>query len=389
MSRDAPVVLHTRVVSGTGGGPEKTIFNSARWLNASGYRALCAYMRPPNDPGFESIRQKARAAEAPLVEIEDRGPWDWRVIRRLLAICRQEHVTIWHGHDYKSNLLGLLVRRFWPMRLVTTAHGWVMFEGRAPLYYKIDRFCLRWYESVICVSEDLREACIRSGGRADRCVVIENAIDTAQYTRRQSASEAKRQRGFDPARLLIGAVGRLSPEKNFDGVIRAFGRLLSRGLDAELILIGEGDERASLERLIEQLGLKGRVHLPGHQADLIGFYEAMDLFVLNSLREGLPNVLLEALALEVPVVATRVAGIPRLIEDGRTGLLLEPQDEDALAAAMNQLARDADLRRRLAEAGRRTIEQRYSFAVRMAKVREVYDRLLGETSLAPSAKDPG
>src|SRR5262249_44155089 len=147
----APVVLDARVVSGTGGGPDKTILNSPRYLAPAGYRMLCAYMRPPGDPGFEQLRAKAQRWGAPLVEIDDRGPWDWRVPAELLPVCRRERVQVWHGHDYKSNALGLLLARFWPMRLVTTVHGWVKHTRRTPLYYRIDRLCLRHYEAVICV----------------------------------------------------------------------------------------------------------------------------------------------------------------------------------------------------------------------------------------------
>src|SRR5262249_14595914 len=120
-----PVVLEVRVVKGSGGGPDKTILNSPRCLAAAGYRTVCAYMHPPGDPGFEQLRQKAERWQAPLVSVPDRGFWDWKVVPLLLNLCRRERVTIWHGHDYKSNLLGLLLRRFWPMRLVTTVHGWV------------------------------------------------------------------------------------------------------------------------------------------------------------------------------------------------------------------------------------------------------------------------
>ena len=118
-----PVVLDTRVVSGTGGGPDKTILNSPRFLTAAGYRMLCAYMHPPGDAGFAQLRQRAVAWQAPLLSVPDRGPWDWRVATELLRICRRERVRIWHGHDYKSNALGLLLRRRWAeyLTVISTA----------------------------------------------------------------------------------------------------------------------------------------------------------------------------------------------------------------------------------------------------------------------------
>jgi glycosyltransferase involved in cell wall biosynthesis len=374
-SHSAPVVLETRVVAGSGGGPDKTILNSPRFL-VPHYRTVCAYLRPPGDDGFAQIRAKAKAWDAPLVELDDRGPLDLRVLHDLLRLCRREKVAIWHGHDYKTNLFGLLLARFWPMRLVTTVHGWVHATKRTPLYYWIDRRCLPRYERVIGVSQDLCERALECGVPADRCILIENAIDTDQFRRRRSVLEARKGLGLPATGLLVGAVGRLSAEKGFDLLIRAVDQLLRAGHDLHLILVGEGDERPRLEALVAELGRGDRVHLLGYRADTRDVYEAMDLFALSSLREGLPNVVLEALALEVPVVATRIAGIPRVIRDGDNGLLVEPGTADELARALAIVMQDAGKRAALGQAGRRTVEESYSFRVRMEKIRDLYDRLL-------------
>jgi glycosyltransferase involved in cell wall biosynthesis len=373
---EAPVVLDARVVTGAGGGPDKTILNSPRFLSAAGYRMLCAYLHPPGDQGFERLRDKAQALQAPLLSVHDRGPWDWSVVSQLLRICRRERVTIWHGHDYKSNALGLLLRWFWPMRLVTTVHGWVKQTRRTPLYYKIDELCLPHYESVICVSEDLRDRCLACGVPGERCVLIENAIDTGYFARARAAAEAKQRLGVPAGRTVLGAVGRLSPEKGFDLLIRSVHQLLGAGLDLELLIAGDGDDQARLESLVAELGLRDRVRLLGYCGDTRPVYEAMDAFVLSSLREGLPNVLLEAMSLGVPVVATRIAGVPRLVQDGVNGLLVSAGSGEELTRALARICADAGLREQFRQAGRRTVETQYSFAVRMRKVGALYDQLL-------------
>jgi glycosyltransferase involved in cell wall biosynthesis len=372
----APVVLDARVVTGAGGGPEKTILNSPRFLEPLGYRMVCAYMHPPSDPGFKVLEEKAARYRAPLVSIPDRGAWDWRVVTQMLAVCKRERVAVWHGHDYKTNALGLLLKRLWPMRLVTTVHGWVRQTARTPLYYRIDQMCLPRYERVICVSDDLLDACLAAGVPARNCVLLENGIDTAEYTRRRAPEEAKAALGFPPAGLLIGAVGRLSGEKGFDVLIRSLHRLVARGIDARLVIVGEGGERANLEALIRELDLGERVRLAGWQSDVRGYFEAMDAFALSSLREGLPNVLLEAMALEVPLVSTRVNGVPRLVQDGRNGLLVNPGDLDGLTTALAGLLTNPGLRELFRAAGRRTVETRYSFATRMQRLSRLYDELL-------------
>lgn len=370
------VVAEARVVAGSGGGPDKTILNTPRFLADSPYPTVCVYLRPPNDPGFEAIRAKAGAWRAPLAEVDDRGPLDWRVVVDLLNFCRRHRVAVWHGHDYKTNALGLLLSRFWRMRLVTTVHGWVHHTKRTPLYYWIDRLCLPRYEQVICVSEDLQQRCLQSGVRANRCELIENGIDTDEFRRRRSVADAKAALGMPAGRLLVGAVGRLSAEKGFDLLIDSVARLVREGLDVELRIVGEGDERPQLQARLAASGLGDRGRLVGYLTETRAFYEALDVYALSSHREGLPNVLLEAMALEVPVVATRIAGVPKLIEDGINGLLVPPGDVAALAGALRSLLQDQQRREAFLRAGRDTIHTRFSFAARMEKVRSVYEALL-------------
>jgi len=372
----APVILDARVVTGSGGGPDKTILNSPRFLEPLGYRMLCAYMHPPDDPGFEVLRQKAEKYQAPLISIPDRGAWDWRVVTESLAICKRENVRVWHGHDYKTNALGLLLKRFWSMRLVTTVHGWVQHTHRTPLYYRIDQLCLPRYERVICVSDDLLETCLAAGVPAKNCVLLENGIDSVEYTRQRTIAEAKTALGLSTSGFVIGAVGRLSGEKGFDVLIRSAHALVSRGLDVQLVIVGEGSERANLEQLARELTMSDRVRLPGWQADVRPYFEAMDVFALSSLREGLPNVLLEAMALEVPVVSTRVNGVPRLVQDGRNGFLVNAADLEGLTTALTGLLKNEGLRQLFRTAGRRTVETRYSFATRMQRLKRLYDELL-------------
>ena len=371
-----PVVLDARVVTGSGGGPDKTILNSPRFLEPLGYRMVCAYMHPPRDAGFDVLRQKAAKYHAPLVSIPDRGAWDWRVVTAALAVCKRERVAVWHGHDYKTNALGLLLKQLWPMRLVTTVHGWVEHTRRTPLYYRIDRFCLPRYERIICVSDDLYEASLAAGVPAENCVLLENGIDETEYIRRQPVAAAKAALGLPAAGFVVGAVGRLSAEKGFDVLIRSIHALAARGLDVHLVIVGEGNERANLERLVRELHLGDRVRLAGWQADVRGYFEAMDVFALSSLREGLPNVLLESMALEVPVVSTRVNGVPRLVQDGRNGFLVNAGDLDGLTDALAGVLKNEPLREMFRAAGRRTVETRYSFATRMQRLKCLYDELL-------------
>ena len=200
-------------------------------------------------------------------------------------------------------------------------------------------------------------------------------------------AEAKRRLGLPSGRMLVGAVGRLSPEKGYDLLIHAIDRLVRDGIDVGLVVVGEGKERGRLEALAAELGLEDRVRLPGFSADAIPWYEAMDAFGLSSHREGLPNVVLEALSMEVPVVATRVGGVPRLIRHGENGLLVEAGSVGQLTGALETILSDRSQSERLSHEGRHTVTTRYSFESRMEKIAKLYDDLLARDGARPSVAD--
>ncbi|XZE54224.1 glycosyltransferase [Planctomycetaceae bacterium SH139] len=372
------LVLHARVVTGHGGGPDKTIVTAPRYYGEYGFQSKCLYLHPPEDEGFEVIRRRAAQQGTELVEIIDRGPLDPRVFWQAWRLCRGLQPAIWHGHDYKTNLLGLMLRRAGcRMRLVTTVHGWVKQTSRTPLYYRIDKLCLPRYEHVYCVSQDQIDACRELGVREDRLFLLDNAIDLDTFSRRRDRSQARD--GWltvAPGRCLVGAMGRLSAEKGFDLLIRSAAERIAAGDPIEMVIAGDGDQREPLLQLIHELGMQKHIRLLGFCEDIIPFYEAIDLFVLSSLREGLPNVLLEAMAIGVPILSTRVAGVPRLLQHDQNGWLIDCGDQAALTESLGRLIADAQTRQRLAKAGRETVETRFSFEQRARKQCECYTKLL-------------
>ncbi len=378
IAESRPFVLHTRVVTGTGGGPEKTILNSPRYLKEYGIGCACLFMRPPGDPGFATLERKAAAAGAEIIGIDDRGPFDWRVVRDCIRICRDRNVSVWHAHDYKSNALGLLVRRFHRMHLVTTAHGWVRFTAKTPLYYKIDRFCMKRYEQIICVSQDLHDRCVESGVPVGRLHQIDNAIVLDDYSTAPPTLIDKARFGFESRRFLVGAAGRLSEEKGFCHLINAAARLIHSGHPIGLVIAGEGHLRNQLQQQIHDLELHDHIRLCGFLPDPRELYRAIDLFVLSSLREGLPNVVLEAMASQRAVVATNCNGIPNLVQHQQNGLVVPIDNEDALHDALQRCVLSDDLRTHLAAAGRQTIERRFGFDRRMKRIVDVYRGLSAE-----------
>lgn len=373
---DSPLVLHARGVSGSGGGPEKTILNSPRFLKPLGFDSICVYLRDPEDEGFQSIWDRATAGKVPLIAIDDHGPFDTRIRKRVGALLRlvKAKSVIWHGHDYKSNYVILRVPVKHRVHIVATVHGWVQRTWKTPLYYAVHRWCLRRCAQVVCVSTDLYQECLRTIPE-NRLTLIDNAIDVEAYTRTESLPAAKTAIGWDTDRLLIGAVGRLSPEKGFDLLIRSVATLIKQGQVIGCIIVGDGPERENLQAIIDQVEMSGHIKLVGFTVNPDVYYQAFDLYVLSSLREGLPNVLLEAMAHQIPVVATAIAGIPKLIDGTDNGWLVDSGDVDKLTVAINVAVASPEERARRARSGRETIETRFSFTKRMEKMVSVYRRL--------------
>ncbi len=360
------VVAHVRIVSGAGGGPEKTILATPRALQGSGYQAFALYLHAPGDTGFEVLRERAKEKGCELVALADRWPYDPRTLKQLAAICRERGVRIWHGHDYKSNFYGVLLRKELGLHLVSTMHGWVQPSWKTPLYFAIDRWSLRRYEQVMAVSQDLYDAALANGVAQERLTLVENAIDTDEFRRRVPTSGKP---------FVVGAVGRLSEEKGFQLLLEACERLAAKGREFELRIAGEGPQKAALAAQIAASKFAARWKLLGFQKDTRALFENFDLFALSSLREGLPNVVLEAMAMEVPLLATRSGGMAAFARHGEDAWLIYPGSVDELERGLEKLLTDADLRRKLALAARSRIERDSSFSARVAKELAVYARL--------------
>lgn len=373
-----PVVLHVRVMAGTGGGPEKTILRSPKYVDPARYRLIAAYIHPEGDPGIDKIVSQYRQAGFELVTVPEAGPLDFRTLRRLGSLCRRLNVAIWHGHDYKSNLFGVLLRRYHPMKLINTVHQWGERSLRLHLYRKIDQWSIRRYDQTVTVSWSLEEECRSFGVPEEKVRTIFNAIELSDWARTQTRQEAKRKLGLDTGKLYIAAVGRLSKAKALHRLLQLAANLrrLPDVPPFEVLLLGDGPCRGELETLTEQLRLEDRVWFLGWQTEPKAWYEAFDVLAMTSCREGLSNTLLEALAMEVPAVTTAVSGSAEVTDHGRCGLILPGEDPSDWTAPVAELLRNPARRAELAHAGRARIEEHFDFAKRMERMTELYDSLL-------------
>lgn len=358
------------------GGLERNVVNQVREGAKLGQRVSIVCVERPG-----ALAPKAEALGAKVVCLHKRPGLRLGTIARLRACFRELRPRVVHTHQIGPLLYtGPAARSRGVPLLVHTEHGKENYARRKTRWlgrcgsYFVDRF--------YCLSEDMA-----AGVRAHRVVnprklaVIANGIDMGCYTEPCDTSAVRRALGIPDGAPVIGTVGRLSEIKRQDVLIRAFARVRERVPGAHLLLVGDGPLRAELTALSGRLGLTSCVHFAGYQDHTTPYLQTMSCFALPSRSEGMPQSLIEACAAGVPVVASRVGGIPELIEHDRTGLLVESGDEGALTDGLMTLLATPDRARALSAAAREKALARYHVGRMAAEYHRDFLELLGKKTV--------
>ncbi|MGE3803481.1 MAG: glycosyltransferase family 4 protein [Gemmataceae bacterium] len=368
-------ILELRSVRGTGGGPEKTILQGAARTDPARFQITVCYLRDRRDPLF-NIDQLAGKLAIDYVEIREKHSFDLRVWPALCRLVRERQIELVHAHDYKTDFLAYLLGRRQQITPLATAHGWTGMTWRERLYYRLDRKLLVRLPRVIAVSSAIRDDLLRAGARPEQVATVLNGIDAERFRRDPARMAAARARhGLRAGDVAIGAIARLEPEKRLDLLLDAFARVRRQHVHARLLLAGAGSLRPALEAQAGKLGLGEACTFLGLVDDVIELHHALDLFVQSSDYEGTSNSLLEALAMETPVVATDVGGTRELVADGEHGLIVPPSAAAGLAAGIETALADREAARERAVSARARVERKLSFAARMQTVEEIYQQL--------------
>jgi glycosyltransferase involved in cell wall biosynthesis len=374
-------ILELRAAGGAGGGPEKTILQSAARSDPSRFAVTVCYLRDMMDGNLD-IAARAKSLEVDYIEIRQRHALDpaiWKTVRRLV---RERHIDIVHAHDYKTDLIAWLVGRCETVVPLSTAHGWTGHGWKEKLvYYPIDKRLLVRFPRVIAVSSQIRDVLLQCGGRADRIQTVLNGIDHHTYRRHPERERAARVKlGLGQGEVVVGGVGRLAPEKRFEVLLEAVAILIGGGRELRLVIAGDGPERGALERQADQLGIGPSCRFLGHCPDIIELHHALDVLVQSSAYEGTPNVVLEAMALETPIVATDVGGTAEIAPGG----LVPPGDPQAIARAIERSLTDREATARRVREARQRVEGMLSFDARMQTVERIYEELVAEDRCRPA-----
>lgn len=374
-------VLELRSVRGTGGGPEKTILLGTALTDRSRFDVTVCYIRDARD-GVFAIDEWSRSIGIPYIEVQERNSLDPSVVPALRRIVREREIDIVHAHEYKTDLLALLVARLEKVVPLATAHGWTGHSAKERwLYYPADKWLLARYPRVIAVSEEIRQVLIRAGAAPGRVTTVLNSIDPDAFHRDVTREPfMRRSLGLPDDAVVLGAVGRAEPQKRFDLLVEVFAELAASRPRLHLVIAGDGSTLPALQAQVAALGLlAARVHLLGHRTDVPALHHAFDVFVQASDYEGTPNAVLEAMALGTPIVATKAGGTEEIAFDGVHAWLTGCGDRPALAAAIAAACDDPARAHAFAAAARTRVETELSFKRRVGKVERIYEDLVAAT----------
>ena len=369
-------VLELRSVRGTGGGPEKTILMGAAMADPQSVHVTVCYLRDRRDPVF-AIDARARAAQVDYVEVTERHSFDPAVWPQLKKLVVDRQIDVVHAHDYKTNLLALLLSHACGVRALSTVHGWTGHSARERYcYYPTDKRILSRFPRLIAVSTDIAQELVNHGAPPARVTTVLNGIDHQHFTRDLTKVAAARAAlGAKPGEFVIGAVGRLEPQKRFDILLDAFKRIHTERPSTRLVIAGDGSLKNALTAQRDALGLHDHCTLTGHVDDVISLHHAFDLFAQSSDYEGTPNAVLEAMAMETPIVATEAGGTAELVYDGQHGRVIPIGRVERLIDAIQGALRDPDTTRTMARRARQRVESELSFESRVRRVEGIYREL--------------
>ena len=343
--------------------------------------------------GEESMAGVAQGLGVPIVTVPELhreiSPLrDLRAVYHLADLIREVRPHILHTHTAKAGAIGRLAARLagdaGPPIVVHTFHGHVLRGYFDPVRSTAFRLLERWLAqrttALIAVSPEVRDDLVSLGvAPQEKFTVVRLGIELDERVGDDGpapGAETRRALGIPSDRFVVGWIGRMTAVKRTDDVLLAVRALRDRGVDAVLCMVGDGPDRAAVERRAHELGIVRDSLFLGYQDEVASYYAAFDALILPSANEGTPVSAIEALAGGRPVVATRVGGVPDVVRDGIDGYLVEPGDVDAMAARLADLAADPPLRHRMGEAGRASVHERYSVDRLLDDVDRLYRELL-------------
>ena len=336
---------------------------------------LVTYQRGAEEPALARAAQEAGLAVRTVAE---RRRWDTQVFRQLKQVVAEINPDILETRNVKSHFLVRLLGLYRKYPWIAWNHGYTSISRLDRLYARLDRWSLPKAYRVVTVCRPFAEELARIGVRKDRITILHNAAQPFVAPPLDEVERTWRKLGIADDEAVILAVGRLSEEKGHADLIRAAAILSGTpGLPRfRVVILGDGPEREPMLQLAAKLGVTQRIKLAGFQRDTAPYYAMATLVAVPSHSEGSPNVVLEAMAAGLPIVANQVGGVPEILDEGATGLMVMPRNPTAMAYAIQRILTDEELRGRLGASARARAEESYTPAEYRRALAEFYQEIL-------------
>ena len=391
---DEPIRILRVIARLNMGGPAIHVSSLAAGLEPRGYETTLvagSLARGEDSMAFLAERLDIPVRTIPELQREVSPIDDARSVMRMREIIRELRPHILHTHTAKAGAIAraaaLVSGAARPAILVHTFHGHVL-KGyvdpvRTAFFKKVERSLARVTDALVAVSPEVRDELVAAGiAPREKFSVIRLGIPLEERLGDATADlDYRRLYGISESAFVVGWVGRMTDVKDTDAVLEIVRAARDRGLEAVLVMVGDGPDRVRLEQLAHDIGIARSTFFVGYQPEVAGYYRLFDAFLLPSVNEGTPVSAIEALASGTPVVATRVGGVPDVVRDGEDGFLFEPGDTDGAAERLALLASDATLRSALGASGRERVLRRYSVSRLVEDVDRLYRSLLSERGL--------
>lgn len=370
-----------QVVRPAVGGMKGHLLQLAKGLEAFGFDSEVAC------PGDTDLARDAAGLGLTVHPVPIVGPLhplrDPIAVAALVSLMRERRPAVIHAHGFKAALVARVAARLaGRVPCIVTVHNHVLYRGISRFtrwrYVTVERWLSRMTARIITVSDSLRSELVHEYGIDPELITtVHNGLDLRPFLERGDRDAARAKRGVPAGALVFGVAARFAPQKAMDILVRAAEPALDSLEDVWLLLAGDGPLLEQVRSQAAGATHAGHIIMPGRESDMPGFLSALDVYVSSALSEGLPLGTVEAMAAGLPVISTRAGGTPEVVEEGVTGVLVEPGDTTALGDAMLALAADPRARRLMGEAGRARALEEFTEERMLERTAAVYREVLG------------
>lgn len=334
-----PTILHVSTIKSWGGGEQQLVYLYQELAKQPLQQLILCHNN-------SALAQLSQARNFNYLTFQGSGSINFKLAWQLAMLCRKQTCTIIHAHDSHALTAALLARLLFRCSAKLVVSRKVAFPiGKSWLSrYK---YQTKHISQIICISQAVRNIVAQTVPDSAKLTVIYDGVDVSRFTNSQLTTDLRQALHCTSETILIGTIASLVPSKDLFTFLATAKQLLQQGLQTKFLIIGDGPQKSDLQVFATQEKIAEHILFMGFRADIPTLLPQLDIFMFTSKQEGMGSVLLEAMACQVPIVATRVGGIPEIVEDQVTGLLAEVGDTKGLAQAVNKLLQNPKTRQQL------------------------------------------